>query len=71
MHRDGLLFATLLFIISDMESTVKSSLSIEASAQFLSWPVASDHVSTQYTIRIYDYQDGSLNDQSGLFTVHN
>jgi hypothetical protein len=37
----------------------------------ISWTVDSAQVSTACRIRIYDYQDGSINDQSGVFTVHN
>ncbi|MBN1128690.1 MAG: hypothetical protein JXA71_06870 [Chitinispirillaceae bacterium] len=37
----------------------------------VSWIAAAGQASTQCRIRIYDYQDGSINDQSGVFTVHN
>ena len=36
-----------------------------------SWTITSDQASTQCVIKVYDYLDKSINDQSGVFTVSN
>ena len=38
---------------------------------FLPWTITVGQVSTQCKIKIYEYNDPSINDQSGTFTVHN
>jgi len=50
---------------------ITSSGSVFPPQTSVPWTITGTQVSTQCKIKIYDYLDQSINDQSGAFTVHN
>jgi len=53
------------------DSVITSSGSVFPPQTSVPWTITSGEVSTQCKINIYEYNDPSINDKSGTFTVHN
>jgi hypothetical protein len=54
------------YLVNDLESH-----SIPSTTTSFQWTITSDQVSSQCIIKVYEYNDASINDKSTAFTISN